>query len=51
MNNDMDTSVKKVQIESACPHTAPLKITVGASQTPQKAREARIGAFVDRQTI
>jgi hypothetical protein len=51
MNNDTDTNVKNVQIESACPHAAPLKITVGASQTPQKAREARVGAFVARQTI
>ena len=46
MNNDTDTSVKKVQIESACPHTAPLKITVGASQTPENAMEARKGALV-----
>ena len=51
MNNDTDTKVKKAQIESAYPHTAPLQITVGASQTPQNAREARIGAFVACQTI
>ncbi|MGY3404484.1 hypothetical protein ACVWZV_000597 [Bradyrhizobium sp. GM5.1] len=51
MNSAMETSVKYVQIESLSAHTAPLKITVGASQTAQKAREARNGSFVARQTI
>ncbi|MGY3107732.1 hypothetical protein ACVWW7_004359 [Bradyrhizobium sp. LM6.9] len=51
MNSATETSVKKVQIESVCPHTAPLKITVGASQTAQKPRDARNGTFVACQTI
>src|SRR3569833_3001451 len=51
MNIDTETSAKKVQIESACAHIAPLKSTVGASHTAQKARDARNGSYVNRQTI
>src|SRR6478609_7289901 len=51
MNRATETSVKKAQIESACAHIAPLKSTVGASQTAQNATDARNGTFVARQTI
>src|SRR4051795_11461553 len=51
MERAMEASVKNVQIESAWAHIAPLKSTVGASQTAQKAAEARNGSLVTRQTI
>ena len=47
MNSAMGTSVKNVQIESLSAHTAPLKITVGASQTGTPMTKAQLEAEND----